>query len=81
VQRYVRKPNERPVEMALLCVKCQGAAVPAAQMRTFEYKGKTLHCIEMLSSCMVCGHQWADDKYEAENSDHVDQARAALAID
>ena len=66
--------------MALMCVKCQGVAVHTAQMRTFEYKGKTLRCIEMLSSCMVCGHQWEDDAYEAENSRHVEVACAALPI-
>ena len=64
--------------MALSCVKCQGLAVPAAQMRTFEYRGQTLRCLELISSCMVCGHRWEDEIYAAENWHHVEKARAAL---
>jgi len=64
--------------MALTCEKCQGAAVPAAETKTFEYKGQTLHCLVLVSSCMVCGHRWEDETYEAENSHHIEEARAVI---
>ena len=58
------------------CEKCQGAAVPAARMRTFEYAGQTLHCLAFASSCIVCGHRWEDERYEAVNLRHVEKACA-----
>jgi hypothetical protein len=64
--------------MSLTCEKCQGVAVPAAQMKTFEYKGQTLNYLALVSSCMVCGHRWEDETYEAENSHHVEEARAVV---
>lgn len=65
--------------MTLPCEKCQGLAVPAAQMKTFEYEGQTLRCIYLVSSCMVCGHRWEDEMYEAENLLFAEQARAAVS--
>lgn len=65
--------------MALSCEKCQGAAVPAARTRTFEYEGQTLRCLVLLSCCMICGHQWEDDTYDIENARFAEEARAAFA--
>ena len=65
--------------MALQCERCQGAAEPAAQTRIIEYEGQTLHCLALVSSCMVCGHRWEDEKYEAENLLFAEQARAAVS--
>jgi hypothetical protein len=65
--------------MALQCEKCQGEAVPAAQMRTFEYEGQTLHCLALVSSCMVCGHRWENATYDAENSLFAEQACAEVS--
>ena len=50
--------------------------MPAAQMRTFEYEGQTLHCLVFVSSCIVCGHRWKDEIHEAVNSHQVEMARA-----
>gem|GEM_PF-4670321 len=50
--------------------------MPAAQMRTFEHEGQTLHCLAFVSSCIVCGHRWKDEIHEAVNSHHVEEARA-----
>ena len=61
--------------MASQCEKCQGTAVPAAQMRTFEYEGNTLRCLFLVSSCMTCGHRWQDDMYETVNWQHAERAR------
>ena len=65
--------------MALSCEKCQGAAVPAARTRTFEYEGQTLRCLVLVSCCMVCGHQWEDETYESENARFEEEAREAIA--
>ena len=65
--------------MALTCTKCHGAAVPAAQMRTFEHGGQSLSCLVFVSSCIVCGHRWEDETYEAANLDNIEQACAGLA--
>jgi hypothetical protein len=65
--------------MPLPCEKCQGAAEPAAQLRTFEYEGQTLRCLELVSSCMLCGHRWEDKAYEIENSLFVEQACAEVS--
>ncbi len=62
--------------MAIPCEKCQGAAEPAAQMKTFEYEGHNLHCLMFVSSCTVCGHRWHDETYEVMNAHHVEQACA-----
>jgi hypothetical protein len=62
--------------MAIPCEKCQGAAEPAAQTRTFEYNGQSLHCLTFVSSCTLCGHRWEDEAYEAVNAHHVEQACA-----
>jgi len=58
------------------CEKCQGEAVPAAQMRTFEHEGQSLSCLAFVSNCIVCGHRWQDEMHEAENLRHVEEARA-----
>jgi putative methionine-R-sulfoxide reductase with GAF domain len=63
--------------MKIVCTKCRGLAAPAAQMKTFEFKGQTLHCIELISSCTVCGHSWTDETYDTENSHNVEQACVA----
>jgi len=60
--------------MESLCEKCLGAAVPAAQMKTFEHEGRTLHCLAFVSSCIVCGHRWQDPRYTELNSHHVERA-------
>jgi hypothetical protein len=60
--------------MESLCEKCLGAAVPAAQMKTFEHEGCTLHCLAFVSSCIVCGHRWQDQRYTELNSHHVERA-------
>ncbi len=65
--------------MAISCEMCHGLAVPAAQTKTFKFKGQTLHCLEFISSCMICGHRWEDIAYVLENSHHVEQACAVLA--
>ncbi len=65
--------------MASFCDKCQGAAEPAAQMRTFEYEGQTLRCLSLVSSCVVCGYRWEDATYDAENALFAEQARAAVS--
>jgi len=65
--------------MASSCEKCQGAVVPTARTKTFEYEGRTLRCLALVSSCIVCGHQWEDDTYEVENARFEDDARAAAA--
>ena len=65
--------------MASFCNKCQGAAEPAAQMRTFEYEGQTLRCLSLVSSCIICGHRWEDEMYDAENALFAEQARAAVS--
>ena len=62
--------------MLMSCEKCHGAAAPAASMRTFEYAGLTLHCLAFASSCVVCGHQWEDKKYEAVNLRYLKKACA-----
>jgi len=64
--------------MALSCEKCQGAAVPAARTRTFEYEGQTLRCLVLISCCMVCGHQWEDNTYDIENARFAEEARAVV---
>ncbi len=64
--------------MPMPCAKCQGAAEPAAQLRTFEYEGQTLRCLELVSSCTLCGHRWEDEAYEIENSLFVEQACAEI---
>jgi len=66
--------------MTLPCEYCQSAAEPAAQMTTFEYEGQVLHCLVFVSSCMICGHRWEDNGYEAVNAQHVEQARAVSTI-
>lgn len=76
VRSYARDPNEGLTAMALSCENCQGAAVPAAQMRTFEFEGKPLHCLAFVSSCIVCGQRWEDERYEAVNLHHTERARA-----
>lgn len=48
----------------------------AAQTRTLEYEGQTLHCLFFVSNCIVCGHQWKNEIYEAVNSHHLERARA-----
>ena len=73
-----KHPIEGLTRMASLCEKCQGAAEPAAQLRTFECEGETLRCLELVSSCMLCGHRWEDEAYEIENSQFVEQARAEV---
>ena len=62
--------------MNSLCEKCQGEGVPAAQMKTFECEGHTLHCLVFVSSCIVCAHRWKDDRYEAVNLHHFEKACA-----
>ena len=62
--------------MLMSCEKCHGAAAPAARMRTFEYAGQTLHCLAFASSCIVCGHQWEDERFEAVNLRHFEKACA-----
>ncbi len=74
-----RNPIEGLTGMASLCDKCQGAAEPAAQMKTFEYEGRTLNCLVLVSSCKVCGHRWDDETYEIENSLFAEQARAEVS--
>jgi hypothetical protein len=44
-------------------------------MRTIECESQTLHCLVLVSSCMVCGYRWEDDSYDAVNSRSVEQAR------
>ena len=65
--------------MASFCDKCQGAAEPAAQMRTFAYEGQTLRCISLVSSCIICGYRWEDEAYDAENELFAEQARATIS--
>jgi len=65
--------------MALSCEKCQGAVAPTARTRTFEYEGRTLRCLVLVSCCVVCGHQWDDDTYEVENARFEEEARTATA--
>lgn len=65
--------------MASFCDKCQGAAEPAAQMRTFEFEGETLRCLSLVSSCIICGYRWEDETYDAENALFAEQARAAVS--
>jgi len=78
-QANAKKPIEGPAAKPLPCEKCQGEAVPAAQLRTVEYEGQTVRCLALVSSCMVCGHRWEDDMYEAENSLFAEQACAAVS--
>jgi|SRR5664280_7528 len=80
VRSYASDPNEGLKAMALSCENCQGAAVPAAQMRTFEFEGQPLHCLAFVSSCIVCGLRWEDERYEAANSHHAERARAVATI-
>ena len=75
----VRKSLGGLTAMAQTCEKCQGAAAPAAQMRRFEYEGQTLHCLSLVSVCLVCGHCWEDDTYESENLLFEEQAREAAS--
>lgn len=63
--------------MEPVCEKCRGAAAPAAQMKTFEHEGHSLHCIAFVSSCVTCGHQWEDPVYEDTNLRNVEQAVAS----
>jgi len=65
--------------MMMSCEKCHGDAAPAARMRTFEYAGQTLHCLAFASSCIVCGHRWEDERYEAVNLRQFEKA-CAVAI-
>ena len=65
--------------MLMSCEKCHGAGAPAASMRTFEYAGRTSHCLALASSCVVCGHRWDDKKYEAVNRRYFEKA-CAVAI-
>ena len=74
-----KNPIEGLTGMASLCDKCLGAAEPAAQIKTFEYEGRTLTCLVLVSSCMVCGHRWDDETYEIENSLFAEQARAEVS--
>lgn len=71
-------PIEKRSAITLTCEKCQGAAEPAAQMRTFEYEGQILSCLALVSSCVICGHRWEDDAYAAQNSLFAEQAREAV---
>lgn len=64
--------------MTAPCDCCQSAAEPAAQMKSFEHEGETLHCLVFVSSCMVCGRRWDDERYAAANADQVEQTRAAM---
>lgn len=64
--------------MTRTCEKCHGAAEPAARVRAFEYLGETVRCLNLVSSCIVCGHQWEDDAYDVENAAFVEQAQAAV---
>lgn len=73
------QPFNGPIAMPLTCEKCQGAAGPAAQMRTFDYDGQTVNCLALVASCMVCGHRWEDETYDAENALFAEQARAAVS--
>lgn len=65
--------------MASSCEKCQGAVVPTARTKTFEYEGRTLRCLALVSSCIICGYQWEDDTYEVENARFEEDTRAVAA--
>jgi hypothetical protein len=65
--------------MTLPCEHCTSAAEPAAQMRTFECEGQTLHCLMFVSSCRVCGRRWDDARYDAVNLRSAEEARATMA--
>ena len=78
VPSQAKQPFNVPTAMPLTCEKCQGAAGPAAQMRTFEYDGQTVRCLALVASCMVCGHRWEDETYEAENALLAEQALTAV---
>jgi len=67
-----------PIAVANSCEKCHGAAEPAARMRSFDYLGQAAHCLMLVSSCVVCGHQWEDETYEVDNENFAEQARAAM---
>ncbi len=69
---------EGPIATAKSCEKCHGAAEPAARMGSFVYLGQTVRCLVLVSSCVVCGHQWEDETYEVENEQFAEQARAAV---
>jgi hypothetical protein len=60
------------------CEKCGGAAEPAARMKSFECLGQTVHCLQLISSCVVCGHQWEDNAYGHENERFEQQACASV---
>jgi hypothetical protein len=66
------------VTMPHACERCRGAAEPAARMRTFEYMGQSVRCLMLVSSCVVCGYQWEDEAYGAENELFAQQARATF---
>ena len=68
---------EGPIALAKSCEKCHGAAEPAARTRSFDYLGQAVHCLMLVSSCVVCGHQWEDETYEVDNESFAEQARAA----
>jgi len=69
---------EGPMATTNSCEKCHGAAEPAARMRSFEYLGQAVHCLMLVSSCVVCGHQWEDETYEVDNENFAEQARASM---
>ena len=62
--------------MEIVCEKCQGAGAPAAEMKTFEHEGQSLHCIAFVSSCAICGHRWEDPRYADANRRHSERACA-----
>jgi len=69
---------EGPIAVTTTCEKCHGAAEPAARMRSCEYLSQTVRCLMLVSSCVVCGHQWEDETYQVENGQFAEQARAAV---
>jgi hypothetical protein len=69
---------EGPIDIVSSCEKCHGAAEPAARMKSFEYLGQAVHCLMLVSSCVVCGHQWEDETYEVDNEKFAEQAQAAM---
>jgi hypothetical protein len=69
---------EGPIAVTTTCEMCHGAAEPAARTRSFEYLGEEVHCLMLVSSCVICGHQWEDETYEVENEQFAEQARASV---
>ncbi len=74
----IRYNGRNQTHAARNCEKCGGPAEPAAQTTTFVCCGQTVRCLKLVSSCVLCGYHWDDDKYEIDNALFAQQARDAF---